>query len=116
MSFMQPQVEFGEWHAVEGPAGNEWVPADLVGDLDEQFNPYVSGQGYVNPALPIPAALRDYCENRQAWVIARVKGWGARLTAPDYMDCTAWVVFDSEQEAREYLAETYGDDDESEDE
>jgi len=112
---MEPQVEFGDWFAIEGPMGNEWVPADIVnGNVEERFNPYASGEGYVNAAIPIPDQLQPYCENREAWVIAKVRGWGARLSAPGYMDCTEWVVFDSEQEARDYLKETFGDDEESE--
>lgn len=38
------------------------------------------------------------------------KGYGARLSAPGYMDCTEWTVFDTEQEAKDYLEEMYGDD------
>ena len=30
-------------------------------------------------------------------------GWGARLSASGYLDCTPWSMFDSEQEANEYL-------------
>jgi hypothetical protein len=41
-----------------------------------------------------------------------VKGFGARLSAPGYLDCTEWTVFDTEDEAREYLAENYPDEDE----
>src|SRR5262245_42806622 len=108
---MEHQIEFGEWYAVEGPQGNEWIPADIVtGTIDEHFNPYVSGEGYINPAIPLPAYLRDYCENTTAWVIAKVRGWGARLSAQGYLDCTEWVVFDTEAEAQEYLEKTYGDD------
>jgi hypothetical protein len=40
-----------------------------------------------------------------------VKGFGARLSAPGYLDCTEWTVFDTEDEAREYLAENYPDED-----
>ena len=34
-----------------------------------------------------------------------IKGYGARLSAPGYLDCTEWAVFDSEDEARQYLEE-----------
>lgn len=35
-------------------------------------------------------------------------GWFCRLSAPGYMDCTEWSgPFDTEDEAREHLAETY---------
>jgi len=38
--------------------------------------------------------------------------WGARLSAPGYLDCTEWSTFRTERGAMEYLAETYGDDSE----
>jgi len=37
-------------------------------------------------------------------------GVGARLSAPGYMDCTEWSVFDTEEEAQTYLDETYPED------
>lgn len=42
--------------------------------------------------------------------VEECEGWGARLSAPGYLDSTEWQVFDTEKEAREYLMETYGDD------
>ena len=42
-------------------------------------------------------------------------GWGARLSAPGYLDATEWAVFDTKQEAAQYLLEMYGNDDEPED-
>ena len=41
-------------------------------------------------------------------------GYGARLSAPGYLDCTEWAVFETEDEAREYLEEMYPDDEEDE--
>ena len=42
------------------------------------------------------------------------EGWGARLSAPGYMDCTEWAVYDTEEEARAELEEMYPDDDDEE--
>ena len=39
-----------------------------------------------------------------------IVGYGARLSAPGYMDCTEWSVFDTVSEAEQYLVDTYGDD------
>lgn len=36
------------------------------------------------------------------------------MSAPGYLDCTEWCVFDSVKEAREYLKEYYGDDESDE--
>lgn len=38
------------------------------------------------------------------------------MSAPGYMDCTEWAVFDTVAEANEYLNEMYGDDEEESDE
>lgn len=97
---MERQIEFGEWYEIDGPCGTEWVPADVAGDVD------VSGfdRG------PIPAALADYCENKTAHSIRKTTGYGARLSAPGYLDCTEWSVFETEAAAQEYLDEMYGDD------
>lgn len=34
-----------------------------------------------------------------------IKGYGARLSAPGYLDCTDWTVFDTYDAALEYLYE-----------
>ena len=34
-------------------------------------------------------------------------GYGARLSASGYLDCTDWAVFDTREEAEAYLVETY---------
>lgn len=53
--------------------------------------------------------IRPYVEGKpQSW--ENVKGYGARLSAPGYLDCTEWTVFDTEDEARKYLEEMYPDD------
>jgi hypothetical protein len=101
MPFMEPQIEHGNWIVVDGPEGSEAIPADLVGnDLEE----------YHGPLAPLPESLTMFCENRKAWDIKRIEGWGARLSAPGYLDCTPWTVFSSEKEAQDYLDEQAEDD------
>jgi hypothetical protein len=95
MAFMQRQVEYGRWVEVDGPQGIEVIPADLVGEVTT----------YRGELAPVPDELSDYCENRQAWSIGVREGWGARLSAPGYLDCTPWSVFDTEAEAKAHLAE-----------
>lgn len=43
-----------------------------------------------------------------------IEGYGARLSAPGYMDCTEWSVFNTPAEAQAYLDEYYPDDEEDE--
>ena len=44
-----------------------------------------------------------------AEAVAIRQGHGARLSAPGYMDCTEWTVFDTEADAAQYLLDTYYD-------
>ena len=100
MSFMQPQIVFGRWVQVEGNVGTEIIDADLVGEIEP----------YQGPAIPTPDSLADYCENTQVSEIKVVEGYGARLSAPGYLDCTPWSVFETEEEAQVYLDEQQEDD------
>jgi len=86
--FMQPQIEHGAWWMVDGNCGIDYIPADFCG-ADEIGDFVESTHFYGKPEIVI--------------------GYGARLSAPGYMDCTEWCVFATEQEARDYLEEMYGD-------
>lgn len=101
-SFMERQVTKKMWWwEVEGNDCNEWIPAYLVGDISkEEIEQAIESQ-------VIPAQLQDYCENRKCFALSLTKGYGARLSAPGYMDKTDWCVFNTEQEAWGYLEETY---------
>ena len=105
--FMSPCVEYGQWYEVDGPDGSEVIPADLICpfaefDKDLQWN--------TGKAFDIPAEFADYCENTKAYSIEPVTGWGARLSASGYMDCTPWSVFETREQAQQYLVDTYGAD------
>lgn len=100
MPFMEPQIIFGRWVQVEGNIGTEFIDADLVGDVEP----------YQGPAISIQEPLATYCENTKATEIKVVAGYGARLSAPGYLDCTPWSVFPTEKEAQDYLDEQADDD------
>jgi hypothetical protein len=102
MSFMQPEIVFGSWIEVDGPCGTEFIDADLVGQVEEYH-----GTG---TAITISEPLATYCENTIATEIKLVRGYGARFSAPGYLDRTEWAVFQSQAEAEEYLAEQGADD------
>jgi hypothetical protein len=103
MSFMEPQLIFDDWIEVDGPNGIDFIPADLVGEIGRYHGPYV---------IPTPAALRDYTENETVSTIKKIKGWGIRMSAPGYLDCTPWAVYGSVLEALEGLVQQYGDEEE----
>lgn len=99
---MQPQVYKGEYFKVDTSEGTEIVPVDVVGrtmnaHVDALLN-YLEGR---------PTDPEEVCEVHS--------GWLARMSAPGYMDCTAWTAHASESEATKYLTDMYGGDDEGDD-
>lgn len=93
MAFMQAEMtEKQWWYSVDGPQGVEWIPEELTG--------YVRLSNRERGAEPVPDALADYCDNRTAYQIDRVLGYGVRSSAPGYMDCTPWTVYCSLREAK----------------
>ena len=117
---MEKQVEQGLWIEVDGPNGVDAFPADLVAghwawDVGTTYARPENATEDDNDTWELMCqSVSDYTENREIWTITIRKGYGARLSAPGYMDCTPWSVFDSAEEAEEYLAEQYGDEDEDE--
>jgi len=85
--FMIPDIEEGDWHKVDGTAGTSWFPADNF-TADEATTEY----------------------DGEADTVETIHGYGARLSAPGYLDCTDWTVFATYEEAARYLVDTYGND------
>lgn len=109
MGFMQQQIEFGEWIEVDGAYGIECIPADLVKlpsmVHDEWYDPDDGDR-----IAALVGDLADYIESDVEYV-SRVRiifGYGARLSAPGYVDCTEWSVFSTEREASEHLDDLSG--------
>lgn len=97
MSFMQQEItECQEWYQVDGNAGTEFIPADIVRWNDGTMEDMIE-------------AVRDYYPGSTIYSVEEIKGYGARLSASGYLDCTDWSVFETEDEAQEYLEEMYGD-------
>ena len=120
--FMKPQIEFGEWLEVDGACGIEAIPADLVyipkwmkNDVDYDTDCMEEDSDLRN----VLDALEDFIESNidDVTSIQLIEGYGARLSAPGYMDCTAWTVFKTREEAEEFLREEYEvEEEETEDE
>jgi hypothetical protein len=97
MGFMQRQVtEKKLWWEVETTHGTEFLPVESIGKE--------------------PADSDAFADYREGDVLSweQREGFGARLSAPGYLDCTEWSVFDTEKEAQEYLDEYYPEDEEDE--
>ena len=84
MSFMKPEIEHGHWWIVDTIDGSIHLPAEHFTRDDLEA---------------------DYPDAE----IEMVEGYGARLSAPGYLDATDWTVFDTEQEAIAHLEEEYGE-------
>jgi len=93
MAFMQPQYLGGRWLSITTDTGETYfVPEDLG----------------LDPA--------DCIECGEVAEVEVIIGIGARLSAPGFMDCTDWCVFDTLPEARQYIIDTYEVDAETGDE
>ena len=87
MSFMEHQIEFGEWFIYESKDGGIYaIEHDLMDCISEDEVSEVVNQ--------------------------RIEGWGARLSARGYLDCTEWIVFDTKKDACDYLDTYYPEDEE----
>lgn len=83
--FLQPQVMLGDWWEVEDHGETHYFDTDLFGQPDLERDGYIVIEEHKNK-------------------------YGARLSASGFMDCTDWYIFDTEQEAIDYLLENYGGD------
>jgi hypothetical protein len=104
MPFMQKQITSKQnWLLVETTHGTECVPAEQLNIETTDTENAIDH--------PLFDTVQTYTEGEpQSW--ENKQGYGARLSAPGYMDCTEWSVFDSPEEAEKYLAEMYDEEEE----
>lgn len=95
-SFMRPYIEHGDYFKVNTSAGTEIVPCDVIG---RTMNVHVDA--LLNYLEGTPDDPEELCEVQT--------GWLARMSAPGYMDCTDWSAHASEDDARAFLLDTYGE-------
>lgn len=113
--FMQRQITNKQnWLRVETTSWTEFIDSASLG-LFVRNSEQVAQPLTEDERDEYLGMIRDYCEGEpQSW--ENIQGYGVRLSAPGYMDCTEWCVFDSVAEAEEYLIEMYGDEEEEEEE
>ena len=96
MRFMKEQIFYDMYFEVETTCGTEIVPSDVVGRTCathvEALLDYLEGE---------PLDTDELCPIHE--------GWLARLSAPGYLDCTSWSAHKTEQAARDFLEEMYGE-------
>ena len=99
MSFMQKEIFHGLYFAVDTSCGTEVVPSDVIG----------------RTCSTDVSALLDYLEGKPLdddELVECKEGWLARMSAPGYMDCTAYGAYPSAQAADAALEEMYGEEEE----
>lgn len=116
MAFMRRFItEKMDWLVVDGTNGNEYIPLADTGLTKEQVEAMqeesLTSEG--NAFLPID----DFCTCGASgtYSVMVVNGHGCRLSAPGYMDCTEWAVFDTEKQCIDYFDEYYPEDEETDD-
>lgn len=110
--FMAPEIVEGLWIRIETACGTWFLPEDIAPRTASDFADAVA-EG-LHEADEVCATLAcdvmQYTEATDAndiESVERVEGFGARLSASGFLDCTDWSVFETEEEAREHLAEAY---------
>jgi hypothetical protein len=100
--FQIPEItDKQKWYEIDGDQGTEFVPYDLIGELAD-----TSVFATLN-SHDVPDELRDYVRSSRSFATSIIEGFGARLSAPGYLDCTDWSVFPTQEEAGEDLVQTY---------
>ena len=116
MGFMEKQItDKRDWLEIETASGTFFIDAVDAPQTAVDFAEAVKDG--LHDSDEVPATVRcdlvDYTEEFHAdgiYSVELVSGHGARMSAPGYMDCTDWSVFDTVEEAEEHLDELYGDD------
>lgn len=83
--FMKPIITWGEWLIAETNHGTEVVPFEYIGNLDD-----------IDKIL-------DFVEGDEILSVESDTGYGARLSAPGYLDCTRWTFFKDLREAEDHI-------------
>ena len=111
--FMQRQITGLEnWLRVETRQGTEFVPSGqlslFVRDSETVTHPMTDDE-----RAETIDKIRDFVSDEPE-SLENIKGYGARLSAPGYLDCTEWTVFDTQEKAEKYLDEIYPEEEEDE--
>jgi len=107
---MQPVVYAGKAYLVETNHGTEVVPYDLVGGLMATDGVLMAVGVKVDGDSVDYRPLLDFIESANVESVELRDGFLARMSAPGYMDCTAWELHDTAAKAEASLREHYMDD------
>jgi len=89
--FMKPEITHDRWWELSTSDGTVFLPMELSDGTPEDLLQYT-----------------ELSNVDDIYDVEEREGYGARMSAPGYMDATDWTVFDTEKAAEEYLDEYYG--------
>lgn len=109
MAFMEHEITGKQaWFAVEGDFGTDFIPIQVI---SLRYHDLTMGQAIDHTTRKLFDSLctdiHDYTQHNHIYTITPIEGYGARVSAPGYLDCTEWAVFDTAEEAQAYLDEEY---------
>lgn len=120
MAFQIPQfTQLTDWLIVDTKYGTEILPLPDLGTTKEEILEYVSKyedeeEGYLDVARDFSdhfsQFVNPFLEDDLLFSAEVETGYGARLSAPGYMDCTEWTIHSSPTAAINYIRDTYLDD------
>jgi hypothetical protein len=107
--FMQPQILKGKWIAVETDDGTFFLPEDVgipvwwEGEIS--MDSIYASNAEESEFRSLVLFYEQFMPGRNPGSFEVIKGFGARLSAPGYLDSTDWCVFDTVEEATAYIQE-----------
>lgn len=111
LQFMQPSFTASlDWFEIDGSNGLTYVAFEDSPSIALQLAEISSPDEDARQEALIEALADHY--DGTIYSVSETRGYGAQLSAPGYMDCTDWCVFDTLAEAKQYLVDVWADDDE----
>lgn len=112
MHFMEPQITHKmNWLAIDGN-GIDYLPEDVVDTSRIKELLKIEDEEALDLVMEyiIWPAIKDYVKVHNFAAIESLEvitGYGVRLSAPGYLDCTDWEVYGSLREAIKRARELY---------
>lgn len=95
MAFMEAEITRKQrWYSIDTDMGAWFIPTDVPNCTEAEALACVDEED----GDTIKELLR-YTEGRELNEVSVLVGYGVRLSAPGYMDCTDWEVYTNKREA-----------------
>lgn len=103
-----------DWLAVDTCNGVQYIPLCEIGRTRKELEALIleSDSSPDEVLHTIALQYRDYLDivhPENVWEVSLITAYGARLSAPGYMDCTDWTLHSSPTAAIKYIRDFYLD-------